>query len=105
MQAEREVTVSKACQEKWQNQDRKYENRLENACENRSDAKQGFQNGQFSAQFAKHSVFCTALGGNALPKMMVLQPIWVWKRPLAHDICKHRFSRMCFSPKAGNTFS
>ena len=66
MQAEREVTVSKACQEKWQSQDRKYENFPPNACESRSDAKQSFESGPFSAHSAKHTNFCTAQGGNAL---------------------------------------
>ena len=52
-----ELTVNRASQEQWQNQDRKYENLLENACENRNDAKQGFQSGPFSAQSAKHIIF------------------------------------------------
>ena len=34
-----EVTVNRASQEQWQNQDRKYENLIENACESRSDDK------------------------------------------------------------------
>ena len=37
--------------------------------------------------------------------MVVLKPDWVWKHPLAHDICKHRSSKMCFPPRAGSTFS
>ena len=66
-QAGIEVTVNRASQEQWQNQDRKYENLLEKACENRSHAKQGFQSGPFSAQSAKHIIFCTAPGGHAPP--------------------------------------
>ena len=34
-----EVAVNRASQERWQNQDRKYENLRENACESRSDDK------------------------------------------------------------------
>ena len=64
MQAEREVTVNKACQEKWQSQDRKYEDLLYNACESRSDAKQSFESGPFSAHSAKHIIICTAQDGN-----------------------------------------
>ena len=83
MQTGIEVTVNRASQEQWQNQDRKYENLLENACENRGNAKQGFQSGPFSAQSAKHIIFCTAQGGNASPKMVVLKPVWVWTHRLA----------------------
>ena len=39
VQAGMEVTVNRASQEPWQNQDGKYETMLENACESRSDAK------------------------------------------------------------------
>ena len=93
VQAGMEVTVNRASQEQWQNQDRKYENQFENACENRSDAKQGFQSGPFSAQSAKYIIFCTAQGGNAPPpKVVVLKPVSVWKHRLAHDICK----KSCF---------
>jgi len=67
MQAEREMTVNKACQEKRQSQDRKYENSLSNACESKSDAKRSFQNGSFSVHLVKHTIFCTAQSGNALP--------------------------------------
>ena len=67
MQAEREVTVNTACQEKWQSQDRKYEDVLQNLCERRSDAKQSFESGPFSAHSANPIIFCTAQGGNALP--------------------------------------
>ena len=68
VQAGIEVTVNKASQEQWQNQHRRYENLFENACENRSNAKQGFHSEPFSAQSAKHIIFCTAQGGNASPK-------------------------------------
>ena len=37
--------------------------------------------------------------------MVVSKPNWVWKHPLAHDICKSRSSKMCFPPRAGSTFS
>ena len=74
VQAGIEVTVNRASQEQWQNQDRKHENLLEHACENKSNAKQGFQSGPFSAQSAKHIIFCTAEGGNASPKVGVLKP-------------------------------
>ena len=104
-QARREVTVNRASQEQWQNQDRRYENLPENACENKSDAKQGFQSGPRSAQSAKYTIFCTAQGGNASPKVVVLRPLWVWKHRLTHNICKNRSSKMCFPPKAGSTFS
>ena len=105
VQAGIEVTVTRASQEQWQNQDRKYENLLENVCENRSDAKQGFQSGPFSAQSAKHIIFCTAQGGNAPPKVVVLKPVWVGKHRFAHDLGKNRSSKMCFPPRAGSTFS
>ena len=39
VQAGIEVTINRASQEQWQNQDRKYENLLENACESRSNDK------------------------------------------------------------------
>ena len=39
VQAGMEVTVNRASQEQWQDQDRKYEKLLENACQSRSDAK------------------------------------------------------------------
>ena len=39
VQAGIEVTVTRASQEQWQNQDRKYENLVENVCESRSGAK------------------------------------------------------------------
>ena len=105
VQAGMEVTVNRASQEQWQNQDRKYKNLLENVCENRSDAEHGFQSGPFSAQSAKHFIFCTAQGGNASPKVVVLRPLWVWKHRLTHNICKNRSSKMCFPPRAGSTFS
>ena len=57
MQAEGKMKVNKACQEKWQSQDRKYENLLQNACESKSDAEQNFQTGPFSAHSAKHIIF------------------------------------------------
>ena len=68
VQAGIKVSVKTAPQEQWQNQSRKYENALENACENRGNAKQSFQSGPFSAQSAKHIIFCTAQGGNASPE-------------------------------------
>ena len=68
VQAGMEVTVNRASQEQWQNQDRKYEKLLENACESRSDDKYGFQNEPFSAQSAKYIIFCTAQGGKPPPK-------------------------------------
>jgi hypothetical protein len=77
VQAAIEVTVNRASQEQWQNQNRKHENLLENACENTSNVKQGFQSGPFSAQSVKHIIFCTAQGGNASPKVAVLKPAWV----------------------------
>ena len=104
MQAGIKVTVNRASQEQWQNQDRKHENLLENACENTSNVKQGFHSGPFSAQSVKHIIFCTAQGGNAPPKVMVLKPVWAGKHRLAHDIGKKRFSKMCFPPMAGSTF-
>ena len=104
VQAGMELTVNRVSQEQWQNQDRKYENLLENTCENKSNAKQGFQSGPFSAQSAKHIIFCTAQGGNAPLKIVVLKPAWVWKHRLAHDTGKNRSSEMCFPPRAGSTF-
>ena len=83
VQAGIEVTVNTASEEQWQNQSQKYENAFENACENRGSAKQGFQSGPFSAQSAKHMPFCTAKGGNASPKMVVWEPVWVWTYRLA----------------------
>ena len=83
VQAGIEVTVNKASQEQWQNQDRKYENLLDNVCENKSNAKRGLQSGQFSVQSAKRIIFCTARGGKASPKMVVLKTVWVWKHCLA----------------------
>ena len=83
VQAAIEVTVNRASQEQWQHQDRKHENLLENACENTSNVKQGFQSGPFSAQSVKHIICCTAQGGNASRKMVVLKAAWVWKHRLA----------------------
>ena len=83
VQAGIEVTVNTASQGQWQNQSQKYENVLENACENTGNAKEGFQSGPFSAQSAKHIIFCTAQSGNASPKMAVLKPVWVWTHRLA----------------------
>ena len=105
VQAGIEVTVNRASQEQWQNHNRKYENLLVNACESSSDDNYGFQSGPFSAQSAKHIIFCTAQGGKAPPKVVVLKPVWAWKHRLAHDICKNRSSEMCFPPRAGSTFS
>ena len=83
VQAGMAVTGNRASQEQWQNQDRKYENLLENTCENISNAKQSFQGGPFSAQSVKNTIFCTAQGGNASPKVAVLKPLWVWTHRLA----------------------
>ena len=99
VQAGIEVRASKASQEQWQNQSPKYENVLQNACENTGNVKEGFQSGPFSAQSAKHMIFCTAQGGNGPPKVAVLKPLWVRKHRLAYDIGKNRSSKICFPPR------